>query len=195
MEELMTDSTRLLQEQKRVDRRWLAIRWCGPPGHLRIIAGAIALAIAAGSAASAHDASNASTSASIPSSSPESNEEATYLAENDAAMKKMMTDMSIKPSGDVDADFVAMMVPHHQGAVDMARAELRYGHNEQLRRIAREIIVEQAQEITAMRLALGHSLSPSVAAPTQPSSIEGTDKKLMDSTNTLHDSMIPNQEH
>ena len=48
-----------------------------------------------------------------------------------------------------------MMIPHHQGAIDMARAELRYGHNEQLRRIAQEIIVDQQQEIAAMRLALG----------------------------------------
>ena len=61
--------------------------------------------------------------------------EAPYLAENVAAMTKMMIDMGIRPSGDVDADFVAMMVPHHQGAIEMARAELRYGHNEQLKRI------------------------------------------------------------
>jgi uncharacterized protein (DUF305 family) len=36
-----------------------------------------------------------------------------------------MIDMGIRPSGDVDADFVAMMVPHHQGAIEMAQAELR----------------------------------------------------------------------
>jgi hypothetical protein len=82
-------------------------------------------------------------------------EEAPFLAENDAAMAKMMAAMEIKPSGDVDRDFVAMMVPHHQGAIDMAQAELRYGHNEQLRRMAQEIIVTQQQEIAAMRLALG----------------------------------------
>ena len=81
-------------------------------------------------------------------------DEAQFLAENDIAMKKMMTDMAIRPSGDVDRDFVAMMVPHHQGAIDMARAELRYGRNEQLHRIAQEIIVTQQQEIAAMRLAL-----------------------------------------
>ena len=83
------------------------------------------------------------------------NDEARFLAENNNAMTKMMAGMSIKPSGDVDEDFVAMMVPHHQGAIDMAQAELRYGHNEQLRRIAQEIVVEQQQEIVAMRLALG----------------------------------------
>lgn len=94
-------------------------------------------------------------------------DEAPFLAENDAAMTTMMDGMSVKPTGDVDADFTAMMIPHHQGAIDMAQAELRYGHNEQLRRIAQEIIVEQQQEIAAMRLALGQPLPPSVAAPDQ----------------------------
>jgi uncharacterized protein (DUF305 family) len=47
--------------------------------------------------------------------------EAPYLAETVSAMTKMMVDMSIRPSGDVDTDFVAMMVPHHQGAIEMAR--------------------------------------------------------------------------
>jgi len=62
-----------------------------------------------------------------------------------------------------------MMVPHHQGAIDMARAVLRYGRNEQLRRIAQEIIVDQLQEIAAMRLAIGEPLPPATAAPTQVS--------------------------
>src|SRR5260370_34425588 len=84
--------------------------------------------------------------------------EAPYLAENVAAMTKMMIDMGIRPSGDGDADFVAMMVPHHQGAIEMARAELRYGHNEQLKRMAQEIIVTQLQEIAAMHLVLGQPL-------------------------------------
>jgi Domain of unknown function (DUF305) len=96
------------------------------------------------------------------------NDEKPFLSENDTAMNKMMDGMAIKPSGDVDHDFVGMMVPHHQGAIDMAQAELRYGHNEQLRRIAQEIIVEQQQEIAAMRLALGQPLPPSVASPDQP---------------------------
>ncbi|PRE80832.1 DUF305 domain-containing protein [Burkholderia gladioli] len=94
-------------------------------------------------------------------------DERAFLAENDTAMSRMMDDMSIKPSGDVDRDFVAMMVPHHQGAIDMAQAELRYGHNEQLRRIAQEIVVEQQQEIVAMRLALGQPLPSAAPAPDQ----------------------------
>jgi uncharacterized protein (DUF305 family) len=84
-----------------------------------------------------------------------SSTEAPFLAENEAAMTKMMRDMHVKPTGDVDKDFVAMMVPHHQGAIDMAQAELRYGHNEKLRRIAQEIIVTQQQEIPVMRQAVG----------------------------------------
>jgi hypothetical protein len=94
--------------------------------------------------------------------------EARFLSENVGAMTRMMTGMEIKPSGDVDQDFAAMMIPHHQGAMDMAQAELRHGHNEQLRRIAQEIIVDQQQEIAAMRLALGQPLPPSLAAPDQP---------------------------
>lgn len=87
--------------------------------------------------------------------------DAPFLTETDAAMQQMMVNMAIQPSGDADRDFVAMMIPHHQGAVDMARAELRYGRNETLRRIAQGIIVEQLQEIAAMRAALGQPLTSS----------------------------------
>jgi uncharacterized protein (DUF305 family) len=75
--------------------------------------------------------------------------------------------MAVAPSGDVDHDFAAMMIPHHQGAIDMAAAELRYGRNEQLRRIAQEIVVDQQQEIAAMDLALDLPLPAPAAAPTQ----------------------------
>src|SRR4051812_42742105 len=95
---------------------------------------------------------------------PDYSAEQPFLSENDAAMNKMMADMTIKPTGDVDRDFVAMMVPHHQGAIDMARAELEYGHNEQLRRMAQQIVVVQQKEIATMRLAVDEQ-PPS---PTQP---------------------------
>jgi uncharacterized protein (DUF305 family) len=84
------------------------------------------------------------------------------------AMQHMMDGMQAAPSGDVDRDFTAMMIPHHQGAIDMAVAELRYGRNPQLKRIAQEIIVDQQQEIAAMKLAVGDTLPPSAPAPTQP---------------------------
>ena len=83
------------------------------------------------------------------------------------AMDRMMAGMDVAPTGNVDRDFVAMMTPHHQGAIDMAVAELRYGHDEQLKRIAQEIIVDQQQEIAAMKLALGQPLPASAPAPTQ----------------------------
>ena len=97
-------------------------------------------------------------------------EEAAFLAANDAAMAKMMAVMKIEPSGDVDRDFVAMMEPHHQGAIEMAQAELRYGRNEQLRRLAQEIIVTQQQEIVAMQFALGGQPSPSAPSRDRRSS-------------------------
>lgn len=93
--------------------------------------------------------------------------ETPFLVQNAAAMNRMMETMHVEPTGNVDVDFVAMMIPHHQGAIDMALAQLRYGKNETLHRIAQEIIVEQQQEIVAMRLALGQTLPPPAPAPTQ----------------------------
>jgi uncharacterized protein (DUF305 family) len=108
--------------------------------------------------------------------------EAPYLAENIGAMTKMMIDMEIRPSGDVDTDFVAMMVPHHRGAIEMAQAELRYGRNEPLRRMAQEIIITQLQEITAMRLSLGQALPASVTSPDQIRPAPINDSKFDDAT-------------
>jgi uncharacterized protein (DUF305 family) len=140
----------------------------------------IVLALVVASASWAHDTTHhpASANRTDIGSAASSSDEAAYLAENDAAMTKMMNDMTVKPTGDVDRDFVAMMVPHHQGAVDMARAVLRYGRNEQLRRIAQEIIVDQLQEITAMRLAVGEPLPPATASPTQVSRPDAAERPL-----------------
>ena len=93
---------------------------------------------------------------------------AQFMQAMNASMERMDRQMATAPmNGDVDHDFTAMMIPHHQGAIDMAQAELLYGRNEQLRRIAQQIIVEQQQEIAAMRLALDQPLPPSAAAPDQ----------------------------
>ncbi len=91
-------------------------------------------------------------------------DEAPFMAENQTAMTRMMSEMDIAPSGDVDRDFSAMMIPHHRGAIEMARAELRYGRNESLRRIAQEIVIDQQQEIAAMRLALDQPSPPTATA-------------------------------
>jgi uncharacterized protein (DUF305 family) len=76
----------------------------------------------------------------------------------------MMADMHVPTTGDVDRDFVAMMTPHHRGAIEMAQLELRYGSNEQLRRLAQEIIVTQRAEIDAMSLAIDRKAMPAGAA-------------------------------
>ena len=106
-------------------------------------------------------------------------DESAFLAENEAAMNRMMSAMEAKPSGDIDRDFVAMMVPHHQGGIDMAVLELRYGKNEQLRRLAQEIIVSQTQEIAAMKLAIGEQVTTSAPAPTQPGRMPAHDHTNM----------------
>ena len=106
--------------------------------------------------------------AAFTASTEQHDDEAPFLAENSAAMDRMMTAMNIKPSGDIDADFVAMMIPHHQGAIDMALAELRYCRNEQLKRLAQEIIVTQRDEIVAMRLAVGEKVPATSSAVVEP---------------------------
>jgi uncharacterized protein (DUF305 family) len=71
------------------------------------------------------------------------------------AMMSMDRGMQDAPmTCDPDHDFAAMMIPHHQGAIDMAKVELLYGKDPALRRLAQEIIVTQEQEIEVMRMRL-----------------------------------------
>ena len=112
--------------------------------------------------------------------------ETEFLQANTAVMNRMMAGMAAKPTGQVDADFVNMMEPHHQGAIEMAELELRYGRNEQLRRIAQEIIVDQQQEIAAMRLALGRPLPGSAPAPTQQAVRPAAATSTMDTRSNGH---------
>ncbi|MCU1241585.1 MAG: hypothetical protein JWO71_2311 [Candidatus Acidoferrum typicum] len=59
---------------------------------------------------------------------------------------------SVQPTGDNDADFVRLMLPHHQAAIDMAKTQLAYGQDPQMRRLAQEIITDQQSEIELMQL-------------------------------------------
>ena len=69
-----------------------------------------------------------------------------------AAMDKMDADMMTPaPTGDPDRDFLAMMIPHHAGAVDMARLVLIYGRDPLVRQLAEDIIASQQAEIAAMQ--------------------------------------------
>lgn len=59
---------------------------------------------------------------------------------------------SVERSGNGDLDFVRLMLPHHQAAVDMAKVQLLFGKDPQIRRLAQEIITDQQLEIELMRL-------------------------------------------
>ncbi len=63
--------------------------------------------------------------------------------------------------GKPDADFALMMIPHHQGAIEMAKVELQFGADPNLRRLAQEIVVTQQSEIDVMKLALKNYPRPS----------------------------------
>jgi len=81
---------------------------------------------------------------------------ARFMQEMHGSMESMDRHMTTAPmNGNVDHDFASMMVPHHQGAIDMAKAELIYGTDPVMRRLAQEILVDQQSEIDAMRLWLG----------------------------------------
>lgn len=67
-----------------------------------------------------------------------------------AANARMHKDMDIKFSGDPDVDFVRAMIPHHRGAIDMAKVQLKYGKDEQIRKLATDVIREQEREIADM---------------------------------------------
>ena len=111
-------------------------------------------------------ASAAASQASIAASlcSVASDEAAPFYSEMSAVNMNMHAGMGVAPSGDVDRDFIRMMIPHHQGAIDMARVLLKYGRDEKLKRLAQSIVVEQAQEIIYMRTLL----DPPAASPSAP---------------------------
>jgi uncharacterized protein (DUF305 family) len=68
-----------------------------------------------------------------------------------ASMQTMMKGMNVKPTGNPDKDFVLMMTPHHQGAIDMAKVELQYGTDPEMRKLATDIVTAQEKEIAQMK--------------------------------------------
>ncbi len=82
------------------------------------------------------------------------------------SMDKMHADMTlVGRSGEGDMDFVRLMLPHHQAAIDMAKAQLAYGKDPQIRRLAQEIITDQQSEIELMQLWLKHHEAGSSKEP------------------------------
>lgn len=84
------------------------------------------------------------------------------------ANEKMHHGMAIEYSGDADLDFVRGMIPHHQGAVDMARIVLEHGKDPELRKLAENIIASQEEEIAFMKAWLEKNGPPEVEGETMP---------------------------
>ncbi len=68
-----------------------------------------------------------------------------------AANEKMHADMAIPLTGNADVDFIRGMIPHHQGAVDMARVVLEHGKDPEIRKLAEGVIAAQEAEIAWMQ--------------------------------------------
>ena len=101
-----------------------------------------------------------------------------------AAHNTMMTGMQGKDvaySGDPDLDFVTQMIPHHQGAIDMAKVELKYGTTAEARKLAEGIIKAQEAEIALMtKWKAAHATAANPEASAIRAAFEASNKKMMD---------------
>ena len=77
--------------------------------------------------------------------------EAKFMQDMNVKMKQMDEGMAAPMSGNVDRDFVIMMIPHHKGAVDMAQGELSYGKDPEMRKLAQDIVDNQNAQIALMK--------------------------------------------
>ncbi|MFN3945257.1 MAG: DUF305 domain-containing protein [Allosphingosinicella sp.] len=101
----------------------------------------------------AHAMSHGSAHATTPSSDPVIR---AYQATND----KMHADMAVAFTGNADVDFARAMIPHHEGAVAMARIALEHGRDPEIRRLAEDVVKAQEAEIATMRSWLARNEPP-----------------------------------
>jgi uncharacterized protein (DUF305 family) len=141
--------------------------------HSRVISLAAALTVSATSFVFAQDSAS---SQHVDAAASDANEQR-FMFEYDLAMSNMDREMLVKPTGDIDRDFVVLMISHHQGAIDMARAELKYGHNDELRRFAENIITQQQHEIAVLRHAVGEAPAAQSGEPSAPQPSPKSDSK------------------
>ena len=127
----------------------------------RVISLATSLSVTAVSFALAQEPKNA---LHFRSAAKEADEQQ-FLFANDLAMSDMNRDMLVPPTGDIDRDFAAIMIPHHRATIDMAEAELKYGRNDELRRLAEKIVARQQQDISILRRVAGEDVATSAPTP------------------------------
>lgn len=119
------------------------------PGALACALGAIALSAAAFTAQAQPAMSMPADHAGMGHAADANASEATRAFQK--GEEKMMKEMSQPYTGDADKDFVAHMLPHHQGAVEMAEVQLKYGKDPELRKMAQDIIKSQKKEVAFMK--------------------------------------------
>jgi uncharacterized protein (DUF305 family) len=78
-------------------------------------------------------------------------QQGSMMGMHDPAMQRMQQNMNMPMFGDPDVDFARMMIPHHQGAIDMARSELEHGKDPQLRQMAQKMIEDQEREVAMLK--------------------------------------------
>ena len=115
----------------------------------KMLAAAAAFVVLGGAAVAQHSGHGSHSGHGAPAK-PASSGNAVAKAFQDVN-DKMHRDMNIPFTGDADADFARGMIPHHQGAVDMARIVLQHGKDPEIRKLAEEVVKTQEAEIRMMR--------------------------------------------